>query len=218
MSDSPVRLVLFDIDGTLVQTGQAGLRGLNAVFERLYQHKGALDRVSLGGRTDRAIIGEVFASMGRHGAADDDEEVFKVREAYLEALALEILKPSPHPFGVLPGVGPLLDALDAESSATVALLTGNFEGGAAIKLGHFDLWRRFAFGAFGDRHVNRRDLVPIALDQARTGGRRGCGRLGRYVLCRGLRHGGSRGMRRNGRWKSDEAGSLVTAAMKLQPR
>jgi phosphoglycolate phosphatase-like HAD superfamily hydrolase len=140
------------------------------VFERLYQHKGALDRVSLGGRTDRAIISEVFASMGRHEAAADDEEVFKVREAYLEALSLEILRPSPHPFGVLPGVGPLLDALDAESAATVALLTGNFEGGAAIKLGHFDLWRRFAFGAFGDRHVNRRDLVPIALDQARAAG------------------------------------------------
>ena len=52
----------------------------------------------------------------------------------------------------------------------MALLTGNFAGGAEIKLGHFDLWRRFAFGAFGDDHVNRRDLVPVAVREAASRG------------------------------------------------
>ena len=56
------------------------------------------------------------------------------------------------------------------SDIGIGLLTGNFEGGAAIKLGHFDLWRRFPFGAFGDRHVNRRDLVPVAMAQAARAG------------------------------------------------
>lgn len=173
MPDSPARLLLFDIDGTLVHTGRAGQRGMNAAFERLYGHPGALDQVSLAGRTDRAIVAEVFRAIGRADAAGSDDEVFRLRDLYLEHLGLEIVRPGPHPFGVLPGVTPLLEALAGEPTAVIALLTGNFEGGAAIKLGHFDLWRRFAFGAFGDRHVNRRDLVPIALAQARAAGHTG---------------------------------------------
>jgi phosphoglycolate phosphatase-like HAD superfamily hydrolase len=175
MSVSPARLLLFDIDGTLVQTGRAGQRGMNAAFERLYGHSRALDQVSLAGRTDRAIVAEVFAAIGRHDVAGSDDEVFRLRDAYLEHLGVEIARPGPYPFGVLPGVTPLLDALAGESGAVVALLTGNFEGGAAIKLGHFDLWRRFAFGAFGDRHTDRRDLVPIALERAREAGHSGLG-------------------------------------------
>ncbi len=52
----------------------------------------------------------------------------------------------------------------------VGLLTGNFEPGARIKLGHFDLWRRFRFGAFGDDHLDRRALVPVAIARAREAG------------------------------------------------
>ena len=63
---------------------------------------------------------------------------------------------------MLPGVVAVLDALKARDDIAVGLLTGNFERGAAIKLGYFQLWSRFTFGAFGDLHVNRRDLVPVA--------------------------------------------------------
>ena len=89
----------------------------------------------------------------------------QLRDAYLERLAEEIRKPMPD-VGVLPGVAPVLDALDAQPDTGVGLLTGNFERGAAIKLGHFGLWTRFAFGAFGDLHVDRRELVPLAIDRA----------------------------------------------------
>jgi phosphoglycolate phosphatase-like HAD superfamily hydrolase len=93
-----------------------------------------------------------------------------LRAAYLERLREAIETPVEYPTRVLGGVAPLLTALERDPRVAVGLLTGNFEGGAAIKLGHFDLWRRFPFGAFGDRHVDRRDLVPIALERAAEAG------------------------------------------------
>ena len=60
--------------------------------------------------------------------------------------------------------------MSADGAPPLGLLTGNFARGAAIKLGHFGLFERFAFGAFGDDHVDRRDLVPVALDAARRSG------------------------------------------------
>ena len=161
------RLVLFDIDGTLVLTGRAGVRGMNAAFQRLYGRADALDGVAIAGRTDRAIVTDVLARM----RIDlDDGHIEAVREAYLEELRVEIRRPVTHWSGVLPGVSDLLEALDQREDMTVGLLTGNFEGGAAIKLGHFDLWRRFQFGAYGDRHVDRRDLVPVAIAAAERAG------------------------------------------------
>ena len=68
--------------------------------------------------------------------------------------------------GVLPGVTEMLDHLESRDDVVTGLLTGNFVAGAEIKLGHFDLWRRFAFGAFGDEHTERRALVPVAVDAA----------------------------------------------------
>jgi phosphoglycolate phosphatase-like HAD superfamily hydrolase len=86
-------------------------------------------------------------------------------------LEVEIQRPAPgRPCFVLPGVTALLDALDREAGVVSALLTGNFQRGAAVKLGHFGLWRRFEFGAFGDDHADRRALVPIAVERARAAG------------------------------------------------
>jgi phosphoglycolate phosphatase len=160
-------IVLFDIDGTLIRSGGAGVRGMNAAFERLYGVRGALDGVSLAGRTDRAIVGDVLRAIG---VEPTDREVARVREAYIEDLRVEIKRPVADPAGVLPGVIAVLDAMTAAPHARVGLLTGNFEPGAAVKLSHFDLWERFPFGAFGDDHVDRRALVPVALDRARRAG------------------------------------------------
>jgi phosphoglycolate phosphatase-like HAD superfamily hydrolase len=158
-------LVLFDIDGTLLLSGRAGIRGLSLAMERLYGDGGAMEKIEMAGRTDRAIVIDALRAIGRE---PDDPEIRRVREMYCECLAAEIKRPVPHFCGVLPGVGELLVALEGRLHVTVGLLTGNFERGAAIKLGHFDLHQRFPFGAFGDDHVNRRDLVPVALSRARA--------------------------------------------------
>jgi phosphoglycolate phosphatase-like HAD superfamily hydrolase len=167
MGLSDTVLVLFDIDGTLVDTTGAGLRGMSTAFERLHGRRAAMEGVPVAGRTDRAILTEVFQACG---IAMDEARVSSLCDVYFQELAEEMgRQPGPN-FGVLPGVPEALDALDATPGFTVALLTGNFARGAEVKLSHFDLWRRFRFGAFGDAHVNRRDLVPVALERAHEHG------------------------------------------------
>ncbi|HUL72020.1 MAG TPA: HAD family hydrolase [Vicinamibacterales bacterium] len=160
-------LFLFDIDGTLILSGRAGVRGMNRAFERLYGRAGALDGVPIAGRTDRAIVSDVLRALGRDAG---DDEIGRLRDAYCDCLPDELQRPVADPSGILPGVEALLDRLASEGAAAVGLLTGNFARGASIKLGHFGLADRFAFGAFGDDHLDRRDLVPIAIDAARRAG------------------------------------------------
>ena len=159
-------LVLFDIDGTLISSGRAGVRGMNRSFERLFGVSGALDRAVVAGRTDRAIVTE---ALSRAGQAADEGAVERVRDAYLEDLRDALIEGHATAGGVLPGVSALLDELASEGVAT-GLLTGNFANGAAIKLGHYGLWERFAFGAFGDHHSDRRSLVPVAVAAAAAAG------------------------------------------------
>ena len=71
---------------------------------------------------------------------------------------------------VLPGITPLLDALEPDARHFLALLTGNYADAAEVKLGHFDLWRYFRCGAFGEDHGDRNHLVPVAMHRARAQG------------------------------------------------
>jgi phosphoglycolate phosphatase-like HAD superfamily hydrolase len=163
MTHSSSVLVLFDIDGTLIQTGRAGVRGMNAAFERLYGVADALNGTAIAGRTDRGIVIEVLTRIGREPT---DAEIAALRDAYLEDLPVELARPAPGPKRVLPGVGPLLEALSAHAHVAVGLLTGNFHRGAMIKLEHFRLWHWFPFGAFGDDHPERRPLVALAVERS----------------------------------------------------
>lgn len=158
-----VTLVLFDIDGTLVQTGRAGVRGMNRAFADLFGVSDALTGVPVAGRTDRAIVSEVLTKIGQPA---EPGVIARVREEYCRRLPDALASPSSHPMGVLPGVADLLEALEARPDVVIGLLTGNFVSGAELKLGHFDLWRRFPFGAFGDDHLERRALVPVAVAEA----------------------------------------------------
>jgi phosphoglycolate phosphatase-like HAD superfamily hydrolase len=82
--------------------------------------------------------------------------------AYLDYLHEEVHRPGPRK-GMMPGVRPLLEALNARDDAYLALLTGNVEGGARLKLEYFDLWRYFRCGAFGDVATERSALFAAAL-------------------------------------------------------
>ena len=161
------KVLLFDIDGTLVLTGRAGVRAMNRACQEVIGHSNALDGVAVAGRTDWIILHDALRAIGH----EMDEDLFaRLRHTYVTLLREEILLPGEGVKAVLPGVAGLLDALRARPDVFLALLTGNFEEGARIKLEHFDLWRYFKCGAFGDDAADRNALVPFALDRARACG------------------------------------------------
>jgi phosphoglycolate phosphatase len=161
LNPHPLKIVLFDIDGTLIVTGGAGGRAMSRAFEDIFGVRRALDGVTMAGRTDAGILRDVAARVGMVISAADYE---RFRARYFEHLR-EALTESGHPQRVLPGVLPLLEALAARPDMFVALLTGNAEGGARIKLEHFDLWRYFRCGAFGDEIAERNDLFSVAMQR-----------------------------------------------------
>jgi phosphoglycolate phosphatase-like HAD superfamily hydrolase len=161
------KLVLFDIDGTLVLTGGAGLRAMNRACEEILGRAEALDGVPVAGRTDWIILHDSLARIGH----EMDHQLFAgLRDRYLKHLATEILKPGHGRKGVMPGIRELLDHLAPRGDIVLGLLTGNFKAGAQIKLQHFDLWRYFQCGAFGDDASDRNALVPFAVERARARG------------------------------------------------
>lgn len=172
------KLVLFDIDGTLVLTGGAGIRAMNRACEELVGHRQALANIPVAGRTDRIILTDVLRHAGR---SPDDGLLDWLRDRYVEYLREEIERPGlTQNFeslgarggvkAIMPGVRELLDTLQRRDDVFLGLLTGNFEAGARIKLEHFDLWRYFRCGAFGDDSADRNDLVPFAVRRAKDCG------------------------------------------------
>ncbi len=156
----PVKLLLFDIDGTLIATGEAGLLGFTRALREAFGADDDLSRVDFAGATDSDIIRQLFIL---HGIAPGPENLERFRAAYFPALA-EIL---PQREGrVLPGVVPLLDALKGRDDVQLGLLTGNFAESARLKLSHYGLWDYFPFGAFADDSAERNELGAFALRRA----------------------------------------------------
>ena len=160
-SGRPAKLLLFDIDGTLINTHAAGLQGFARAFREVFGADDDLSRVDFAGATDSDIMRQLFAL---HGVPFVPENRERFRAAYFPAL--EQILPE-RPGCVLPGVGPLLDALAARDDVQLALLTGNFAESARLKLVHFGLWDYFPFGAFADDSLDRNELGPVALRRAR---------------------------------------------------
>lgn len=164
------RLVLFDIDGTLIWTGGAGGRALTRAFEEWAGIPDGLDGIPVPGRTDTIILTDL---LRRHGLGASPAALDGLQDIYFRCLAQELagLPPSVEP---LPGVTALLDALAAEPGVTIALLTGNHTRGARLKLERYGLWGHFPFGAFGEDAADRNDLVPVALRRAAAAGAAPC--------------------------------------------
>jgi phosphoglycolate phosphatase-like HAD superfamily hydrolase len=160
-------LILFDIDGTLVLTGRAGMRAMNRAVADLVDGDNPMEGVAFAGRTDWSILGDI---LRKHGRSMDEAMLARLRDRYVAHLAEEIQLPGTGVKDVMPGIRALLDALGLRPDTSLALLTGNFIEGARIKLEYFDLWKYFACGAFGGDAASRNDLVPIALRRARECG------------------------------------------------
>jgi len=158
--------VLLDIDGTLIRTGRAGSRAMNRAFEDLFGIAGAFDSVVMAGRTDRWILNDAAARAGVDLSGDN---FHRFRERYFVRLTDALREPAPGK-GVLPGVRRLLESLDTRDDVFCALLTGNGEDGARIKLQHFDIWKFFRCGAYGDDVTDRNHLFDIAMDRAQACG------------------------------------------------
>lgn len=157
-----MRLVLFDIDGTLISDGGAARDAFRDALASVYGYRGDLARYDFSGRTDPQITRMVLGDAG-FPAADIDARMPQLWDRYLSGLARNV---TPHRVRTLPGIRRLLDALEEQCSVTLALLTGNIEPGARLKLGAVSLNDYFTFGAFGSDSADRNELPPIAMQRA----------------------------------------------------
>lgn len=152
-----MKLLLFDIDGTLISTGGAGTKALNRAFERVLGIKEAFKNFEMAGKTDIQIIKE---GLKLWKINKSESLIKKLVENYLEFLKVEINNNSKK---LKPGVMEFIKFNLDRFNYPMGLLTGNIEEGARIKLEPFGLNPFFPFGAFGSDHEDRKYLLPIAL-------------------------------------------------------
>ena len=159
-----MRLVLFDLDGTLLWTDGAGRRAIHRALVDVLGTPGPIEGFRFDGRTDGEIVIRLAEGAG---IAPTDALVDDVLARYVTCLRDELAKPTQHTT-VYPGVGALLDALEARADCRLGLLTGNVRTGARLKLasGGLDIGR-FRIGAFGSDSAHRPDLPAVAQRRAR---------------------------------------------------
>jgi phosphoglycolate phosphatase-like HAD superfamily hydrolase len=155
-----MRILLFDIDGTLLASGGAGKFAMESALLEEFGLPALTAQVPYSGRTDRAIGRDL---LRLHGIDPTPANFQRLHEAYLHRLPNALAR---QPGRVLPGVVTLLESLAGRSDVAVGLLTGNIAAGAAAKLGHYGLAHHFAFGGYGDRHWERDDVAREALSVA----------------------------------------------------
>ncbi|HVG24300.1 MAG TPA: HAD hydrolase-like protein, partial [Thermoanaerobaculia bacterium] len=156
------RLVLFDIDGTILTDRGASRAAFAHALHAVYGYDGDLGRYDFSGRTDPQIAHIVLRDAG-HSAEAVDAAMPRLWEIYLARLATNA---TAERVQVMPGIRELLAELATHTDVVLALLTGNIEAGARLKLGAPSLNDYFAFGAFGSDSADRTELPPIAIRRA----------------------------------------------------
>ena len=153
-----VRLVLFDIDGTLIRTGGAGVKAFAKVFATEFSAVDGFEQLKFAGRTDVGLVREFFGVHEIPPTPANFERFFERYVFWLDQMMRQCKG------SVCPGVREFLDGLQALSQPPqTGLLTGNIRLGAEIKLRHFNLWESFRTGAFADDHEQREQIAAIAL-------------------------------------------------------
>ncbi|MEO7318638.1 MAG: HAD family hydrolase [Chthoniobacteraceae bacterium] len=155
------RLLLFDIDGTLITSGGAGEHALRLGIKDRFGIDDDLRGIEIAGRTDSGIARKFFA---KHSLPDTPGNTASFFDGYLTHLPRLLSEKNGR---LLPGIIPLLDALRAREDVILALLTGNLERGAQLKLTHYGVWDYFEFGAYADDHHDRNQLGHFARTRAK---------------------------------------------------
>lgn len=159
---SPPRLLLFDVDGTLVLGRRSNRKWFGEALIEVFGTTGDLDGHTFSGKIDPQIVTELLTSAGLP-SAEIEAGIPRVRRAYLKRLEQHL---RPEHLTLLPDVIEVLERLQNRKEVAMGLLTGNWEAGARTKLSCFDLNRFFPFGAFSDGQRVRGDLPPVALRNA----------------------------------------------------
>ena len=155
-----VRLVLFDVDGTLIRTGGAGVRAFAKTFASEFGAEDGFERMKFPGRTDPGLVREFFSF---HNIAPTPENFTRFFDRYVFWLD-QIMRDSQSV--VCPGVWEFLHQLQRlPQSPLLGLLTGNIRLGAEIKLRHLRLWDVFQMGGFGDDDEDRGRIAAVARDR-----------------------------------------------------
>jgi phosphoglycolate phosphatase-like HAD superfamily hydrolase len=157
-----MKIILFDIDGTLINSAGAGRRAMERGFADLYGIEDALDGVQLHGRADPAIIRDAFdRRLGRSPGTGEIDEIIDKMLAHLRTE----LRNSPG-YRVLPGVHEILRHLSERDDVVLGLETGNTEPGAELKLSHGGIWHYFRFGGYGSDSDVRSEIVRAGIKRA----------------------------------------------------
>jgi phosphoglycolate phosphatase-like HAD superfamily hydrolase len=155
------RLLLFDIDGTLIHSGGAGVQALIRAFKERFGIDDDLHDIEIAGMTDSGIVVSI---LNKHNIPATPENVSAFLDSYVHFLSTEL----PRRKGkLLPGVLELLERLKSQRHVVLALLTGNVSRGAQLKLEHYGVWHFFEFGAFADDHHERNQLGRFARARAK---------------------------------------------------
>src|ERR1700704_601619 len=160
MTNTQKRLLLFDIDGTLISSAGAGVQSLKLVLAERFGIKDDLHDIEIAGMTDSGIV---ISILKKHKIPETHENVSAFLDSYVHFLSQEL----PRRKGtLLPGVLELLERLKSRPHLVLALLTGNVSRGAQLKLEHYGVWHFFEFGAFAYYHRDRNRLGPFARARA----------------------------------------------------
>jgi len=157
------RVVLFDIDNTLLYTGGAGSHAMNLAFAELFAVDDGFRNIEFSGRTDLFILQSGLAHGGIEGEPHGHVDAFVKR--YVELLPASLVEREGH---LMPGFPELLAAL-RDAGATLGLATGNFREGARLKLEYFDIAGFFQGGGFGEVSLERADVVAAAIAAVANG-------------------------------------------------
>jgi phosphoglycolate phosphatase len=155
-----MKLILFDLDGTILLSGGAGARAVNRACKKIHGIEDVMDRIMPDGKTDTAILREIFRAIEKDFSPDQVNGLFK---EYLIFLKEEVANSTE--YRVMPGIPELIRALYERDNIIIGIATGNIEEAALIKLERSGLSHYFKFGGFGSDFENREELIRIAIER-----------------------------------------------------